>query len=172
MAPRTFLKSPKRLEKLSQQDQISLAFDLIHAFALANDPLSASQLLQDLLTSSEIKNLSKRLRIAKLLVQGEKYRTICQQLHCGQTTVAKISVWLEESGEGFKKILSKLPKLKQKRFLKKGYYGYGLPQIILTAYASATANKQIEKVSTMLNTAKIKTNIYQTIEKESSTQSK
>ena len=64
-------EKPKRLEKLSKDQQEDLVFDLINAFALTKDPLSSSLLIQDLLTASEIKNLSKRLRIAKLLLKNK-----------------------------------------------------------------------------------------------------
>ena len=62
----------KRLEKLTRNEQADLTFDLINAFSLVKNPLSTSLLLQDLLTALEIKNLSKRLRIAKFLLAGKK----------------------------------------------------------------------------------------------------
>ena len=65
-----FLYKEKRFEKFSVDEQQDLVFDLINAFALANNPLGSALLLQDLLTEDEVRDLAKRLRIAKLLFNG------------------------------------------------------------------------------------------------------
>ena len=144
--------------ELTREEQADLFFDLINAFALARDPLSSAQLLQDLLTPAELRYLSKRLRIAKMLVGGIKQENIIAELHCSYGTVAKVRVWLDESGEGLKKIIRQLPKRKTEFKMEKGYYGYGLPQILIGsyfAYLSENERKRLESFVKTLNTKEL-----------------
>lgn len=98
-----------RLEKLTKRELEDLIFDLVTAFSLIKSPVEAASFTQDLLTESEVKMLAKRLRIAKLLLSGYKYREVVEELHVSLATVAKVGVWLKSAGEGFKKILARLP---------------------------------------------------------------
>jgi len=156
MPTRTRAKFPyynpksKRLEKLSRAEQESLVFDLINAFASVKTPLSASLLIQDLLTASEIKNLSKRLRIAKLLSKEKSQVEIVARLHCSFATIAKVRAWLDESGTGLRIVLKNLPERKEKYKLLKGYYGYGLPQIALTALLNSLEKKERHQLETFI----------------------
>lgn len=99
----------KRLEKLPKPAQGELLFDLVSAFSLVKSVEDSVLFVQDLLTEAEAKMLSKRLRIAKLLLRGEKYEDITEELHVSRATIAKIGAWLNERGEGFKKVIKKLP---------------------------------------------------------------
>jgi len=99
----------KRLEKLPKPAQGELLFDLINAFSLVKSVEDSVLFIQDLLTEAEAKMLSKRLRIAKLLLSGKKYADIIDEVHVSRATIAKIGAWLNERGEGFKKVVSKLP---------------------------------------------------------------
>lgn len=109
MSRTTYYPRPKRLEKMSKEDQLDLMFDLINAFRLVKTPLETALLMQDLLTASEIKHLAKRLRIAKLLLDSETHRDIAGQLHCSLATVTKVSIWINQGGEGLKDVIAKLP---------------------------------------------------------------
>ena len=99
----------KRLDRLSKPMQEELFFDLIAAFSLVKSAEDSALFIQDLLTEFEVKILSKRLRIAKLLLEGMKYDDIMDELHTSRTTIAKVGAWLAERGEGFKKVIRKLP---------------------------------------------------------------
>lgn len=152
----------KRLEKLSPSDQEDLVFDLVNAFSIMKSPIDSAVLLQDLLTENEIRNLSKRLRIAKLILSGKTQDEITRDLHCSFGTVVKISTWLNHGGEGFKKVIRMLPERK------KGYLprrspgiGYGLDQILLYYIAAHRKNKEgqllkgfSEKIKTKTSTDK------------------
>jgi len=86
-----------------------LVFDLINAFRSIKSTEESALFLQDILTANEIKNLSVRLRIAKLLLSGEKQRDISADLKVSIATVTKVNTWLNQKGEGFKQIVSRLP---------------------------------------------------------------
>lgn len=100
----------KREVKLSKSFQGELLGDLIEAFTLLKDPQDTAQFMTDLLTKSEVSMLSKRLRIAKLLLGGQTYQNIARDLSTSFGTVAKVAQWLAASGTGFKKVITKLPK--------------------------------------------------------------
>ena len=134
-----------RWHRLSYEEQQDLIFDLINAFAQANTPTSSALLLQDLLTENEIANLAKRLRIAKLLLSGKTHEQIVQSAHCSYATITKVRSWLDNAGEGLRKVISRLPKQRTVRPLKKTPgIGYGLDQILLH-YASVGLKKSEEK---------------------------
>jgi len=103
-------RNPKRIEKLTRAETLDLALDLINAFRIVKTPLKTSLLIQDLLTASEIRQLSKRLRIAKLILAGETHRDIAKRLHCSLATITKVNQWLSSGGEGLREVISKLPK--------------------------------------------------------------
>ena len=104
-----YYSQTKRTNKFSKNQQMELMFDLINSFRLVINPVETANFLQDLLTTKEIRNLSVRLRIAKLLLSGNKHEVIVKELHCSYASVAKVSIWLSEGGKGFKSIINKLP---------------------------------------------------------------
>ncbi len=154
----------KRLEKLTRNEQADLTFDLINAFSLVKNPLSTSLLLQDLLTALEIKNLSKRLRIAKFLLAGKKQDKIIEELHCSFGTIAKVKSWLEEAGEGLKDVVKKLPKRREKFKLIRDYYGYGLPQILIGTYLNHLEERERKRVEDLLQNAEKKKKVFAVIQ--------
>jgi|SRR3989344_8450154 len=64
----------------------------------------------DLLTHTERKMLSKRLQIARMLLEKESYVNIGKNLHVTDVTIAKINNWLNTFGEGYRMAIEKLTK--------------------------------------------------------------
>lgn len=151
-------------QKLNQREQADLYFDLINAFAMADSPLSAAQLLQDLLTPTELYNLSKRLRIAKLLEKEKTYQEIINQLKCSHGTIAKVKAWLEESEFRLSNLIKKLPKRRKKFKFKRHYHGYGLPQILIGSYLSALSEVERERLETFVQNIDNKDKLLKEIE--------
>jgi len=146
----TYYPPSKRIEKLNKEELLDLTFDLINAFRLVNSSLDTAFLIQDLFTAGEIKNLAKRLRIAKLLLLGKTQREVASTLKCSLATVTKVNLWINRGGEGFKKVISKLPpKYEKPEKLPPGPLIYNLPDMIMTlgSYALATVQeKPVEKL--------------------------
>lgn len=143
MAKTTYYPAPKRLEKLGRDDQLTLMFDLINAISLVRTPTDTAFLLKDLLTAKEIKNLAKRLRIAKLLLEGKTERDIADNLHCSFATIAKVRMWLAEGGEGLRNVISKLPpRYEIPKKLPAIPLEFQLPRLISTFAQYAGAKKQ------------------------------
>lgn len=99
-----------RPEKLSRAEQADLLYDLLNAFAELHNLPEAAAFVTDILTTSEVKNICKRLRIAKLLLEDRPYRDISQEMKVSFATIAKVAEWLKERGDGLRNILRRLPK--------------------------------------------------------------
>ena len=69
---------------------------------MMKEPEEAAHFLKDLLSKQEMMMLAKRLCIARLLLEGKKFDAIVRSLRVGMGTVARVSAWLQDSGEGFR----------------------------------------------------------------------
>ena len=78
---------------------------------LALDTLSeAENFLRDLLTESEIIELSKRWKVVRMLEKDISYKVIEKETGMSSTTIARISKWIQEGRGGYKAMLGKLKK--------------------------------------------------------------
>lgn len=171
---RIYLQKTKRVEKLSKEDQESLIFDLIHAFTQTHSVGEAAIFLQDLLTKAEMRILGKRLRIAKLLLENMTYDEIAEGLHTSHATVAKIGAWLAERGDGFRKIIEKLPKQKQIKHwtersdwdkFKRRYSLYFWPELLLEEIVKNANQRQKDRIKSVLERLEEKSELHKKIEK-------
>ena len=153
------VQSKEKFERLSKEEKINLMFDLINSFRIVRSPLETAVFLQDLLTANEIRNLSIRLRIAKLLLFGKNQREIIDELHTSFATINKVKVWIDRGGEGFKNVIGELPlKWDIPKKLPRGPLEYHLPQalIALVKYGVASSqDKKVEKFLQAVNNKKI-----------------
>lgn len=136
--------------RLSEDIKIDLVFDLVNSFRFLDEPEKIANFLEDLLTPTEIRNLSVRLRIAKLLLAGKSQREISTALHTSLVTTNKVSNWLRRSGKGFKEVIEKLPmKWNKPGSFPKGPLEYHLPELIASSAVLFISNSQ-DKVSKKL----------------------
>ncbi len=144
-------------DKLKGEEKVSLIFDLINAFSKIKDSHEAALFLQDLLTANEIRNLSLRLRIAKFLISDKTQREVCQLTHSSLATVNKVNIWLNQGGEGFKRIISKLPiKYKMPGKLPPVPIEFNLPGALLTLVQYTMASEQDKVTKNFLETTESK----------------
>ncbi len=171
---RMYTQRVRRVEKLTKGEQESLVFDLVHSLVQTQTVGDVALFIQDLLTKSEMKMLGKRLRIAKLLLSGMTYEEIEKNLHTSHTTVAKIAAWLAERGDGFRKIIEKLPKYKdeEKWFersewdsFKRRYSLYFWPELLLEEIVKNANQKQKERIRSVLERLEEKSELHKNIEK-------
>jgi len=94
----------------SEKEKHGIILDLVNGFLSCKNMDEAIIFLGDLLTKKELEILSRRLRIAKLLLEGKDYREIQRTIHVSHGTIAKISAWLAEKGDGFRNAIKRLPK--------------------------------------------------------------
>lgn len=148
----TYYKKVNARGKVPKQIKIDLTFDLINAFRLVKNPLETTLLIQDLLTDSEITNLSKRLRIAKLLLNEKTQREVAKEVRCSIATVIKVNEWLKIGGDGLKNVISRLPK---KYPLPKKLRGvpleFQLPNLLSSLVQYGVYSKQMKDVGKIEN---------------------
>lgn len=155
----------KRIIKLTREMELDLTFDLINAISLVNNPTKAALLLEDLLTSAEIRNISKRLRIAKLILEGKTQVEVIDEIHCSFGTIAKVSVWLKKAGNGLKEVIRNLPKRHEKvDLVGQKYRIYRLPEALLENYLNLLANDERKRVEKLLKNSEDKKELFDKIE--------
>ncbi|OGH19698.1 MAG: hypothetical protein A3D74_00380 [Candidatus Levybacteria bacterium RIFCSPHIGHO2_02_FULL_37_13] len=147
---------------------------MVHALVQTQTIGEAALFVQDLLTKSEMKMLGKRLRIAKLLLSGMTYKEIQNNLHSSHTTVAKIAAWLAERGDGFRKIIEKLPKEKHEErwfersewdSFKRRYSLYFWPELLLEEIVKNANQRQKDRIKSVLERLEEKSVLHKNIEK-------
>ncbi|MBU2592109.1 MAG: YerC/YecD family TrpR-related protein [Patescibacteria group bacterium] len=83
--------------------------ELSHAFSLLKKKTEIVKFLRDLLTSTEIKELAKRLRVAQLLSKGTlSYKEIAGLVKTSTTTVTRVARWLKHGKGGYKIVLKRM----------------------------------------------------------------
>ncbi len=152
---RTFYTNRKKIDKLTNEEKLDLMLDLIYAFGIVKRSDETAVFMQDLLTANEVRNLSVRLRIAKLLLAGLTYQEIIDTVHTSNTTIHKVSVWLEQGGEGFKNVIAKLPlKWKKPKNLPRGPIEFHLPELLLAIAQYKLSERRmgaVKKLATKMN---------------------
>jgi len=147
MGKRVYYEKEKRLEKLSKDEILDLTFDLINIFGQIRSSADAANLIKDLLTADEIKDLAKRLRIAKLLLENKSQREIAIGVHASLATISKISIWLQQSDGSLKKSINRLPeKFKIPKNLPAIPLEFQAPQTLLATAQYILAKNQNGKV--------------------------
>lgn len=158
---------------LIKRDNENLVSDLIYAIVQAKNFNDSVLFLQDLLTKSEMQMLSKRLRIAKLLLKGKTYRSIEIEIKVSHGTVAKIAEWLAQKGDGFRKIIKNLPEQKNEKswtersdweMMKRRHGLYFWPELLLEEIVKQADEKQKKKISDALDKLDEKSQLHRRIE--------
>ena len=80
---------------------------LIKAFSLLEDKEECEAFLDDLCTSLEIEEMSRRLVAAEMLSRGCQYAEVVLKTGLSTATISRVSRSLK-NGTGYQKILSKL----------------------------------------------------------------
>lgn len=143
--------------KLSDDLKVDLVFDLLNSFRHLDSSSKIAHFLEDLLTPTEIRNLSVRLRIAKLLLKGESQRSIATKLHTSLVTTNKVNNWLNKSGKGFREAILRLPiKIDKPDKLPKGPIEYHLPELIVATTQSVISNTQNKIPQKLISSSKQK----------------
>lgn len=66
--------------------------------------------LRDLLTEAEIKELTNRWKVARMLNQKVPYEQIAKETGMSSTTIARVQKWLTRGMGGYKLMLKRLNK--------------------------------------------------------------
>ncbi len=80
---------------------------LYEAILSLNDVDACHRFLKDICTPKELKDLSDRLEVAKLLIDGKTYEQIINETKMSSATIARINRALIYGEGGYKEVLKK-----------------------------------------------------------------
>ncbi len=108
---------------LSKNEKKKYLGEFYSIVALLKTRDEVKKFLKDLLTLSETVMISRRIQVAKMLLEGETYDVIKKRLRIGATTISQVEKWLNNGFGGYKEIIKKYNKKYRKKdeFEKYGY---------------------------------------------------
>ena len=144
---------------------------LCRALATLNKPEEVAEFLLDFLSPKENETVAKRLRIAELLVKGNNYGNIRNEVGVGYSTIARVSTWLGLSGKGLKLVLQRKKKeiiLTEEEIYdpaswrnhKRRMNIYYWPELLLEELIRQADDNQKEKIKNILDSLKIKAKTF------------
>ena len=71
----------------------------------------AEAFFRDLCTVEELKEMTDRWEMARLLAEGQPYREIAAKLKTSTTTVSRVAAWLNNGRDGYKLVLKKMAEI-------------------------------------------------------------
>jgi TrpR-related protein YerC/YecD len=89
----------------------------------------AKNFFKDLLTTSEMVMICRRIQIAKLLMKGWTYEQVKEKLGAGMTTIGQVDKWLNEGFGGYARVLKRHNANKDKQREKIPPAPYSLEQV-------------------------------------------
>ena len=162
-----------RIPKLSQAEQEKLLTEFCQALVVIRNPQEAAQFIKDLLGGQEMEMLAKRLKIAKLLLNGENYSAIRQALKVSNGTIARVNLWLKMSGEGYRLVAQRTKKEEHpranfmgeemRRYMRR-YATYYWPFLLWEEVMTNLSRRQKEKFQATLARTEDKRKIYQELD--------
>lgn len=93
--------NPKLKDK--QNDQLCQAVLALHTMD------ECYQFFEDICTISELKSMSQRLEVARMLQAGHTYDDIVEQTGASTATISRVKRCLNYGADGYKIVLERLP---------------------------------------------------------------
>ena len=100
------MTNPKLRDELSEQ--------LCEAVLALSSVEECYQFFEDICTVSELKALSQRLEVARMLSVGHTYDDIVARTGASTATISRVKRCLNYGADGYKIILGRLPKREEK----------------------------------------------------------
>jgi len=143
-----------RVPKLTKSEREDLFLNFCQALASLKTTREVALFIRDLLGLQEVEMMAKRLEVAKLLVEGDTYEEIAEELKVSHGTIARVNLWLQMSGAGYRMVLKRNKKkpIKYdqheedwKRF-KKSHSRYFWPELLFEEVIKQLGRKKKEKL--------------------------
>lgn len=103
---------------MPQEDWEEFYDQLCKALALLETKRDIKDFMDDLLTYTEKKMISKRVQVARSLIRGITYNLIGTRLHVTDTMISSVNAVLNVRGAGYQKIDRGLTDLEEDRLFK------------------------------------------------------
>ena len=95
----------KTLEKEIQTKQVR---DLFKAILVLKSQKECTSFLRDLLTVEEIKELSRRWQVAKMLSKNKTFIEIEKKTGMSSATITRINYWIHHGTGGYRELLKRV----------------------------------------------------------------
>ncbi|GIW67618.1 MAG: hypothetical protein KatS3mg096_486 [Candidatus Parcubacteria bacterium] len=165
-----------KYKSISDQEKAELLEEFCEAISVLKNRQEIMHFITDLLTKQEVIMLAKRIKIAKLLLKGLSYREIEKVVKVSHGTIAKVAVWLYESGEGFRLIQERIKKeIKQPtildyiekdwRKIKRRMPSMFWPELLIEEIIKIMNKKQKKKLYQVLSKLDRKSKLYKKLSK-------
>jgi len=103
-----------KYQNLTELEKKKFLGDLYDMIALLKNREEVKQFFKDLLTLSETVMVSRRLQIAKMLLEGYAYREIQTKIKVGFATIVSVERWLNQGFGGYRAIIKRHKKQDRK----------------------------------------------------------
>jgi TrpR-related protein YerC/YecD len=161
-----------KIPKLTKEEREELIIRFCSAVSQIKNVAEAANFIQDIMSRQEAEMLAKRLKIAELLIAGNKYAEICSALKVSASTISRVYEWLKQSGAGYRLVLERMKKdtflkeKKQKRVpdcwdsIKRKYPLYFWPQIVLDEIIKSAKEKDKNRLRMIIRKMDKKNALY------------
>ncbi|PJA88579.1 MAG: hypothetical protein CO139_02355 [Candidatus Moranbacteria bacterium CG_4_9_14_3_um_filter_36_9] len=99
-----------RYNELSDNDKKKFLGEFYSMIALLKSRDEAKNFFKDLLTIGEVVMISRRIQVAKLLLEGYTYEEIRKKLKIGLSTISQVERWLNNGFGGYRKTIAEYKK--------------------------------------------------------------
>lgn len=99
-----------RYHELSNDEKKKYLGEFYSVVALIKSRDQAKRFFKDLLTLSEIVMISRRIQIAKMLLEGYTQEEIRKKLKVGFTNISQVEKWLNNGFGGYKELIKEYKK--------------------------------------------------------------
>ncbi|MBI2552660.1 hypothetical protein HYW17_05170 [Candidatus Uhrbacteria bacterium] len=166
-------------QKLSPQARQQVLLELCQSMVMVKKLEEAAKILGDLLSDQELLMVAKRLQIAKLLLKDKKYEQIRKDLKVSQQTIARVNLWLQQAGEGFRMVMKRglaktdmkvpewmpaVPRSEMARRFPLYYWPQGLLEGIIRAANNRQRAQMLETLKVLRVSGKGKREVFRYIE--------
>lgn len=164
-----------KINKLSAKEEEQLLIEFCKALVEVKTSEEAAQFLKDLLSRQEATMLAKRIAIARNLIEGSTYEDIQKGLKVSYGTIARVSHWLENSGEGYRmvvkrvkpeksaeeKYIEELEKPVSWKAIKRKHSIYFWPELLLEEIVKNASKRQKERLRNIIGKFDEKSELFE-----------
>jgi TrpR-related protein YerC/YecD len=104
-----------RYNQLSDFQKKKYLGELYNMISLLGSREEVKKFFKDLLTLSEVVMISRRIQIAKMLLEGKSFEDIRTEMKVGSNTISHVERWLNNGFGGYKEIIKRHEKNKTKK---------------------------------------------------------
>ena len=104
-----------RYNELSENDKKKFLGDFYSMITLLEGRDEVKKFFKDLLTLSEVVMISRRIQVARMLLEEKSYDYIKKELKVGSSTISQVEKWLHNGFGGYKKAIENYNKKNKNR---------------------------------------------------------